>query len=112
MSAGMPAEIWLNKFGVLLNDVYGHTAYQVGSSVHSKEWRDVDVRLMLPDEEYDAMFGDLCNKLNPKLAALTLAWCALAKEMTGLPVDFQFQRLSKANEKYPANRIPLMEIRR
>lgn len=112
MSAGMPAELWLNQFGLLLQDAYGHKAYQVGSSVHSKEWRDVDVRLMLPDDEYDAMFGDVAGRMNPKFAALTLAWSALGKQMTGLPIDFQFQRLSEANEKYPVNRIPLMEVRR
>lgn len=112
MSAGMPAELWLNKFGMLLQDAYGHKAYHVGSSLFSKDWRDVDVRLMLPDDEYDAMFGDVRGSANPKLTALTLAWATLGEKMTGLPIGFQFQRLSEANESYPANRSPLMEIRR
>ena len=49
MSTGMPQGIWLNKFGVIVEDYFGHTAFQVGSSLKSKDWRDVDVRLMLED---------------------------------------------------------------
>jgi len=101
MSTGMPQGIWLNKFGVIVEDYFGHTAFQVGSSLKSKDWRDVDVRLILPDDEYDAMFGKArLNYVDPKFAAITLAFSALAKEMTGLPVDFQIQRQSYANKVY------------
>lgn len=108
----MPQGIWLNKFGVIVEQVFGHTAYQVGSSLKSKDWRDVDVRLILPDDEYDAMFGkQRLNYVDPKLAGLTLAFSALAKEMTGLPVDFQFQRQTHANKVYGGEwRSPLMEM--
>ena len=111
MSTGMPQGIWLNKFGVIVEQVFGHTPYQVGSSLKSKDWRDVDVRLILPDDEYDAMFGrQRLNYVDPKLAGLTLAFAALAKEMTGLPVDFQFQRQTHANKVYGGEwRSPLME---
>lgn len=110
VSTGMPAGIWLNKFGVIVADYFGHTAYQVGSSLDRKDWRDVDVRVILPDDEYEAMFGRNRSQTNPKLAAVTLAFAALGKEMTGLPVDFQIQRTSHANEKYPGPRSALIEI--
>jgi hypothetical protein len=108
----MPQGIWLNKFGVIVEQVFGHIPYQVGSSLKSKEWRDVDVRLILPDDEYDALFGKArLNYRDPKFAGLTLAFAALAKEMTGLPVDFQFQRQTHANKVYGDQpRDPLMEM--
>ena len=111
MSTGMPQGIWLNKFGVIVADVFGHAPYQVGSSLTSKGWRDVDVRLILPDDEYDSLFGkERLNYVDPKFAGITLAFAALAKEMTGLPVDFQIQRESYANKIYGDHlRSALME---
>lgn len=111
MSTGMPAGIWLNKFGTIIEDYFGHTAYHVGSSLTSKQWRDVDVRLLLPDEEFDRLFGQPeSSEVNSKLAAITLAFCALGKAMTGLPIDFQIQKQTTANEKYPNRRSALVEI--
>lgn len=114
MSTGMPAGIWLNKFGVIVRDYFGHVPYQVGSSLTTKEWRDVDVRLILPDDEYAERFGHVhASYVAPKLAAITLAFAALAKEMTGLPVDFQIQPQSWANEKYGDHRrSALIEVAR
>jgi hypothetical protein len=107
----MPAGIWLNKFGVLVSDYFGHTPYQVGSSLETKAWRDVDVRLILPDNEFEARFGKIQScQVNTKLAAVTLAFAALGKEMTGLPIDFQIQSQSHANEKYPGKRSALLQV--
>ena len=91
----------------MVEAVFGHTAYQVGSSLTDKSWRDVDVRLILPDEEYAAMgFGvpDNCQS-NEKWVALVRAFCALGREITGLPIDFQIQQMSDAN-KNPASDGP------
>lgn len=113
VSAGMPASIWLVKFGTIVRDYFGHVAYQVGSSLHTKGWRDVDVRLMLPDDEFAARFGDLHRsaETDPRLSAVTLAFCALGKAMTGLPIDFQIQPQSWANKHYPGPRSALIEVR-
>lgn len=113
MSTGMPAGIWLTKFGALVRDYFGHVAYHVGSSLARKDWRDVDVRLMLPDDEFEALFGANRNaETNPKLAAVTLAFAVLGKSMTGLPIDFQIQPVSWANERYPGPRSALIEVDR
>ena len=79
----MPAGIWLNKFGVIVTDYFGHTPYHVGSSLRTKEWRDVDVRLILPDDEFEQRFGKVQSaEVNTKLAAVTLAFAALGTAMT------------------------------
>ncbi len=116
VSTGMPAGIWLAKFGAIVTDYFGGVPYQVGSSLDRKDWRDVDVRLILDDDEFDRLFdakrlGRNANS-NPKLSAVTLAFSALGQQMTGLPIDFQIQPQSWANEKYGGQpRSALMELR-
>jgi len=110
MSTGMPAGIWLAKFGRIVKDYFGHTPFQVGSSLTSKTWRDVDVRLILPDDEYAARFGSVhATSGDRRVAAITLAFAALGKEMTGLPIDFQIQPQTHANEHYDGMRSALIE---
>lgn len=112
MSTGMPAGIWLTKFGAIVADFFGHDCYHVGSSLTTKDWRDVDVRLLLPDDEFAALFGKgAAAETHPKLAAVTLAFSALGKQMTGLPIDFQIQTVSHANTHYPDMRSALVEYR-
>jgi hypothetical protein len=112
VSTGMPAGIWLTKFGVIVRDYFGEVPYQVGSSLKSKDWRDVDVRLILDDAHFEARFGsDRSAETNPKLGAITLAFAALGQQMTGLPIDFQVQPRSWANERYPNMRSALIEVR-
>lgn len=102
IGTGMPASILLQTFGVWVRDAFGHTPYQVGSSVHGKEWRDVDVRLILPDDEFDALFPGYRSghQIDAKWSFLCAAISALAKQQTGLPIDFQVQRQSEANERF------------
>lgn len=110
MSTGMPAGIWLQKFGVIVRDYFGHVPYHVGSSLHTKDWRDVDVRLLMPDDEFAERFGTGATMANRKLAAITLAFSALGTSMTGLPIDFQIQPISHANRCYPGMRSALIEV--
>ena len=103
MSVGMPADLWLNQFGALIYAAFGEYAYHVGSSLRQKDgWRDVDVRVMLADDVYAALgFGDPKEPhKNARWVALCLAFSALGKQMTGLPVDFQIQTLKLANEQF------------
>ena len=106
MSTGMPAGIWLIKFAEIVRDYFDcEDVYQVGSSLVTKDWRDVDVRLILPDDDFKRRFGQVRTaENNPKLAAITLAFAALGRDMTGLPIDFQIQPMAWANEKHPGNR--------
>ena len=112
MSTGMPAGIWLTKFGMIVRDYFGRVPYQVGSSLDRKDWRDVDVRLILSDDEFAERFGDIfrSSETDPKLVAVTLAFSALGAAMTGLPIDFQIQPESHANKLYPGKRSALVEV--
>jgi hypothetical protein len=113
MSVGMPQYILLQQFGQVVQEAFGYFPYHVGSSLAGKTWRDVDVRLILPDDEYQRMFGAkavpasgaLCSK---KWCALCLAFATLGKEMTGLPIDFQIQQQSEANKVFDGPRSALI----
>ncbi|HET7025078.1 MAG TPA: hypothetical protein VFI39_07745 [Gemmatimonadales bacterium] len=107
--AGMPASLALDEFGALVEAVFGEHPYHVGSSVTEKHWRDVDVRLILDDEQYDRWgFGHVNEPfINGKWIALVRAFSALGKEMTGLPIDFQIQRQTQANGQYQGPRHAL-----
>lgn len=72
--------------------------YLVGSAGERPDFRDVDVRLILMDDTFDKLFGH-----SPMLWSL---FCyATSRQLaadTGLPIDFQVQRCSEANEEYTA----------
>src|SRR5688500_10086623 len=103
---GMPAFLYLDRFGRWIDDAFGHIPYMVGSATRSKTWRDVDVRLGLPDEGFAALFpGSHAGSLvDPLWSLLCAALSALATQQTGLPVDFQIQSQTHANKAYPDGR--------
>lgn len=77
-------------------EAFGTHPYLVGSASQRSDFRDVDVRLILTDEEYDTLFAD-----RPGLwALLSRLGATYLRSRTGLPVDFQVQRQTEANEKY------------
>jgi hypothetical protein len=109
IGTGMPATTHLEAFGQCLRDAFGTIPYHVGSSIHGKTWRDVDVRLMLDDDRFDALFPGYADYRQGD------AWWALAcsaiselgRQRTGLPIDFQIQKTTEANEQFPGARNPL-----
>lgn len=90
----------LKLFGMHVAQGFGHIPYQVGSSLTRKrDWRDVDVRLILPDDEFTRYFGDatMPGWDAPRLHMWNLAWTMLGKSLTKLPIDFQIQSMFEAN---------------
>jgi hypothetical protein len=112
---GMPASLLLDAFGSQVWSAFGTPPYLVGSALHSKTWRDVDVRVILDDDEYKALGLGEPNDThrNGKWVALCLAFSALGKAMTGLPIDFQIQQCTAANKEFDGNRsvIGTVELR-
>lgn len=107
---GMPAQLHLHRFGQMVREAFGEIPYWVGSSLDSSTWRDVDVRLMLSDEDYAKEgFGDPKRPHeNAKWSATCAAWSALGLQMTGLPIDFQIQDTSTANQEHIGSRSALI----
>lgn len=81
----------------IIRKAFGRPPYLVGTAGvgGADTYRDVDVRLMLDDEE----FAEVCPS-RARWELLCLAISAYLRERTGLPVDFQVQSTSIANERY------------
>ena len=74
--------------------------YLVGSALHDPDWRDVDVRLILADDEFER----LDSRVRILLNLTTATWL---EHMTGLPIDFQIQQQTGANRNHAKRRNPL-----
>ncbi len=85
-------------------DGLGHPAYLVGTATQSPDFRDVDLRVIMPDEEFDRLFGGLdfhrIEFPGGVWGLLCLSVSQYLSDATGLPIDFQVQRMTQANEKH------------
>lgn len=81
--------------------------YLVGSVLNSSNWRDVDVRMILSDEDFDEYFE---GGILWEIFCLTVtSWL---RTETRLPIDFQVQRQTQANENHNGPRNHLSGGRR
>lgn len=110
IGVGMPAWLYLNQFGRVVHEAFGEWPFLVGSAAETKQWRDVDVSLILPDEDYERIIGPLTEPhyINRRWAAFCTAFSMLGSQMTGLPIDFQIDQRSQANELYKGRRHALI----
>ncbi len=96
-----------------LNDWLGSRAcYLVGTADQprvDRPPRDVDVRAILDDADYDRLAAALPD--DGVLNLLQVGVSSYLRDVTGLPIDFQVQRQTEANERHKGTRNPLgMEV--
>jgi len=77
----------LDHFCHLLEASFGERPYLVGSAITRPDYRDVDVRVPLDDEAYEAIPLEVLD-----LNMLLSQW---GQRVSGLPIDCQVQRLSE-----------------
>lgn len=84
----------------------GIGCYLVGSALEKQDWRDVDIRLIMPDEIFNKEFPDAGNhwEHDAKWIILTVSISDWLSKQTGLPIDFQFQPQTHANLKHSGTR--------
>ena len=107
---GAPACFKLEQCCQMLTDAFGHYGvYQVGSSLEHPNWRDVDVRYILPDDEFTKLFplAGAHWEHDPRWLILNVAIAEWLRSQTGLPIDFQFQPQTHANERHKGQRNAL-----
>jgi hypothetical protein len=76
-----------------LNDMFGagdHGPYLVGSATQRADYRDVDLRMILDDDKVTAIPLDL--------RYFNMAVSLWGQQVTGLPIDFQVQPASEADQ--------------
>lgn len=104
---GAPACFALEQCCQQLQDSFpGYGCYVVGSALSRPDWRDVDVRYILSDEEFAKEFPDAGQhwEHDPKWLLLTVSIAQWMSKVTGLPIDFQFQPQTHANDRHPGMR--------
>lgn len=91
----------------------GFGIYLVGSALERPDWRDIDVRLIMGDDEFAALFPDAGPvdrgrwEFDARWLLLTVSISNWLREQTGLPIDFQVQPQSHANERHKGPRNAL-----
>lgn len=85
----------LNHICNVLTDC-GFSTYHVGSSLERSDYRDVDLRCLLDDSEYERIIGG--NEI--RLSFLNVVISEWLQARTGLPIDFQFQKRTEANKEF------------
>lgn len=98
-----PEYFLLEQACVFINEAFGGVCcYLVGSALEKRDHRDVDVRCMLEDEHFDRLFPGAGD--NPQRHGFWSLVCTsvslMLKRQTGLPIDFQIQRQTQANERF------------
>jgi hypothetical protein len=100
----LPAVNWvnLNHAARAVNEsLPGFGCYLVGSSMAKRDYRDVDVRFIMRDDEYDRMFKNPDGTWNDRLWSLMCTSITFwMSQQSGLPVDFQIQRQTDANARH------------
>ena len=83
---------------------FGFGTYHVGSSLMKPDYHDVDLRCIMPDDEFDAMFPMDAGDHSSRLTFLNSAVSEWIAARTKLPIDFQFQRATQANAEFTGRR--------
>lgn len=84
----------VDDFSATVKDIFGDYPYLVGSALERPDYRDIDLRLILADEEFDRLY----SLVNVEMIGIAISlW---GQKATGLPIDFQIQRQSNANLNY------------
>lgn len=105
------AHFLLDQAAVVLGWAFDSTPYLVGSCLIQRDYRDVDVRIVLDDEAYDRLFPvPYTDRANPLWSVLCSAISLQLGHITGLPVDFQIQRRSDQDGKHEGKRCDPLGI--
>jgi len=90
-----------------LMEVFGWATYLVGTAMQPRDGqppRDIDVRTIVRDKQYDRLKKAIGRK---GIAFLGIAIGQYLASLTGLPIDYQLQRMTEANVLHDGMRNPL-----
>lgn len=115
---GSPAIFRLGLACQQVNEAFPESfgCFLVGSAIERPDWRDVDVRMILPDDAFAALFPRVAKvgdwgvaswEFDPRWILLANGTSQFLGTASGLPVDFQFQPQTYANRRHDKTRHPL-----
>jgi hypothetical protein len=99
---GAPEAFLLDQQMYIVNKAFGeHCSYLVGSATKTLDYRDVDVRMIMDDDKYEALFGEEPGQMWLFWGLICSSISEYVSSRTGLKVDFQIQSRTHANR--PSN---------
>jgi len=113
---GAPAIFELELACRQINEAFGGGiahCYLVGSALDRADRRDIDVRLIISDEEFQSLFPHCVDprpsfwEHDARWLLMTTALSEYLSKRTGLSIDFQFQAQTAANEFHKGPRHAL-----
>jgi hypothetical protein len=106
---GAPEVFALSQCALIVEKAMGDACYLVGSATQRRDFRDVDVRMIVSDEKWAMLFGNQQNgEIVPFWSLLCTAVSEWMARRTGLKVDFQVQARSSVRQiDWEKPRIPL-----
>lgn len=96
----------LNWACMPIAEAFGAPVYLVGSVLERSDYRDIDLRLILPDEDMVRLFGETGAYGTPEQPTPHGLWLLMNIALSDLiakaaslprPVDFQIQAMTEAN---------------
>ncbi len=88
----------------------GYGSYLVGSSIERRDFRDVDVRYIMDDPNYQRLFGNEDGWANAFWSLLCTTWSTWLSQQSGLQVDFQIQQQTRANREHAGQKRAALGI--
>ncbi len=107
---GAPAIFALDLACQTINKAFGdYGCYLVGSALERADWRDVDVRFIMDDGCFADLFPNAGQhwEQDARWLLFTVAIAKWLSEASGLPIDFQIQPQTHANERHKGKRNAL-----
>lgn len=89
---------WCKQVRWMFRDFDNVGLFMVGSVLTKRDYRDVDIRLMLADQAFVDHFPKSYRDY------LSLSVSLWGQKATGLPIDFQVQQMFSANEQHKGKR--------
>ena len=93
---------------MIVNAAFDDDCYLVGSAVASRDFRDVDVRMIMDDHKYELFFGPIAPAHSALLSLIIASVSGYLSQLTGLRIDFQIQKRSRiSKEEWDKPRVSL-----
>jgi hypothetical protein len=107
---GAPGFFLLNQACRMVVEAFPEAfgVYLVGSALARRDFRDVDLRLIVSDDDFAGMFPGIGSNgwLHARWSLTCSSIALYLSQASALPVDFQIQSQTEANRDYPAPEHP------
>ena len=86
---------------IIVSEAFNEDCWLVGSATRRRDYRDVDVRMIMSDAKFNAVFGEYRgHRWNPFWSLTMASISERLSRITCMQVDFQIQTRTHADATY------------